>query len=274
MLTFVSSKNTKMELQNSTILITGGTSGFGLEFAKQLTALGSTVIITGRNQQKLDDTKRLLPKVHTIQSDVSDPRAIAALYEQVVREHPSVSILINNAGEMRKLDLLDPAVDQNDVNREIAINLSGPVRMVQEFLPHLRTKKSAAIMNVTSGLAFVPFPLSPIYSATKSGLRAYTRALRTQLKPTGIKVFELLAPAADTPLGDKFGDDMDKSMLMAPDKLVAEAIKGLQKDKLEILPGMAGIMKALTRIAPWILDGQMVKVSEKVLGEMRAQQVI
>jgi uncharacterized oxidoreductase len=155
-----------MDLRNSTVLITGGTSGFGYEFAAQLLDLGSTVIITGRDQARLDQTKSKLPNVYTFQSDVSDPEAISQLFDNVTRQFPELNILINNAGEMRKLNLLDPTIDQDNINREIAINLSGPVRMVQQFLPHLLMQKSAAILNVTSGLAFIPFPLSPIYGAT------------------------------------------------------------------------------------------------------------
>jgi uncharacterized oxidoreductase len=253
----------KMELSNNTILITGGTSGFGYEFASQLSALGNTVIITGRDQAKLDQTKKQLPAVQIFQSDVSDPAAITLLYEQVTKQFPALNILINNAGEMRKLNLLDPAIDQENVNREIAINLSGPVRMVQQFLPHLQTKKSAAIMNVTSGLAFVSFPLSPIYSATKSGLRAYTQSLRVQLKKTSIKVFELVAPGANTPLNDKFAGDTDHKMMMEPGKLVATAIKGLGQNKFEILPGIARMMKYMSRIAPGLLFNQVSKMAEK-----------
>ena len=252
-----------MEGSNNTILITGGTSGFGYEFAKQLLQRGNTVIITGRNPAKLEETRQLLPGVHTFQSDVSDPQAITQLYGQVVQQFPNLNILINNAGEMRRLNLQDPAVDQDDVNREIAINLSGPVRMVQQFLPHLLAQKTAAILNVTSGIALVPFPLSPIYSATKAGLRAYTRALRVQLKHTGIKVFELVAPGAKTPLNDKFAGDVDSRMLMAPDKLVATAVKGLMNNRYEILPGIAVLLKIFSRLAPGFIFRQMSKPAEK-----------
>ena len=252
-----------MKINGNTILITGGTSGIGLEFARQLLDLDNTVIITGRNLGKLERTKQQLPKVHTFQSDVSEPAAITLLYEQVVKRFPELNILINNAGEMRRLSLLDPTIDQENANREIAINLSGPIRMVQQFLPHLRTKKSAAILNVTSGLALVPFPLSPIYGATKSGLRSYTQSLRVQLKSTNIKVFELIAPGAKTPLNDKFADDVDSRMLMEAGKLVGIAVKGLASDKLEIYPGISKGFKYLSRIAPGFLLKQMSKIADK-----------
>ena len=130
-------KSTIMNLSNNTVLVTGGTSGFGLEFASQLIALGTTVIITGRDQMKLEQTKKILPQVNIFQSDVSDPEAIVQLYDQVIKQFPDLNILINNAGEMRKLNLLDASIDLNNINREIAINLSGPIRMIQQFLPHL-----------------------------------------------------------------------------------------------------------------------------------------
>lgn len=252
-----------MKISNNTILITGGTSGLGLEFAKQLLSLGNTIIITGRNAAKLEDTRKQFPGIHAFQSDVSDPKAIAALYEQVTKQFPDLNILINNAGVMHKLNLLDAAIDQEAVNSEIAINLSGPIRMVQQFLPHLRTKQSAAILNVTSGIALFPFPLAPIYGATKSGLRSYTKSLRMQLKRTGIKVFELIAPAADTPLNDKFVSDTGSAMTMEPDKLVKIAVKGLENDKFEIYPGASKIIKYLSRIAPSLLFNQMSKIAEK-----------
>ncbi|UOQ72012.1 SDR family oxidoreductase [Hymenobacter cellulosilyticus] len=248
-----------MDLRHNTILITGGTSGFGYEFAARLLELGNTVLITGRNQAKLDDTKRRLPRVHTFQSDVSDPQAIQHLYQQVVSQFPALNILINNAGEMRKLNLQDPTLDLLDLTREVEINLSGPIRMVQQFLPHLKTQQTAAILNVTSGLALTPFPLAPIYGGTKAGLRAYTKALRVQLQPTQVKVFELVAPAAKTPLADPFAGVMDESMLMDPGKLIAQAIEGLQQDRLEIYPGLSRVMRYMSRLAPGVLLKQMSK---------------
>ncbi len=259
-----------MELRNNTILITGGTSGIGLELAAQLLDLNNTVIITGRDQAKLDQTKLKFPKIHTFKSDVSDPAAIINLYEQVTKQFPDLNFIINNAGEMRKLDLHDKALDLDNINREIGINLSGPIRMVQQFLPHLQTKKNAAIMNVTSGIAFVPFPLAPIYGATKSGLQSYTRSLRVQLKRDNIKVFELVAPGANTPLNDKFLGDVDPKMFMEPDKLVAVTIKGLRKDRYQIFPGIARMLAILSRLAPWLVFGMMSRMSEKSLAQTKS----
>jgi uncharacterized oxidoreductase len=161
-----------MKLQHNTILITGGTSGFGYEFASKLLSLGNTIIVTGRNLSKLHELQKRLPGVHTFQSDVSDPEAIKQLYADITMQFPALNILINNAGEMRAISLNDATTDLNDITREVEINLMGPIRMVQQFLPRLKKQKNAAILNVTSGIALMPFPVSPIYGATKSGLRS------------------------------------------------------------------------------------------------------
>lgn len=256
-----------MDLRNNTILITGGTSGLGYEFAARLLALGNTVLLTGRNQAKLDETKRQLPGVHTFQSDVSDPAAITQLYEQVIHQFPALNILINNAGEMRKLSLNDPSLDLLDLTREVEINLAGPMRMVQQFLPHLKTQKTAAILNVTSGLAMTPFPLAPIYGATKAGLRSYTKSLRVQLQNSRVQVFELVAPGAKTSLNDKFAGNVDEKLLMEPGKLIAQAIKGMQNNKLEIYPGFATVLRYMSRLAPGLLLKQLSKGVAKAFAQ-------
>src|SRR3989442_12711206 len=176
-----------MKLSGNTILITGGAGGIGYELTKQLTALGNTILITGRDQAKMDRAKAAFPKIHSFRSDVSDPEAIATLYEQVTKQFPELNILINNAGIMREINVHDKAGSLEDIPREIEINLSGPIRMVKQFLPHLKTKSEAAIMNISSGLPFVPSPISPLYCATTARLHPFTEPLRLQLKNTTVK---------------------------------------------------------------------------------------
>src|ERR1700728_1300808 len=197
-----------MKMTGNTILITGGTSGIGLELARQL-CQNNTIIIAGRDQNRLNRAKAKLGSAHTIQSDVSDPVAIAALYKNVTREFPGLHILINNAGVMRKISLPDGMADLTDITREIETNLNGPIRTINQLLPHHKKQKSPAIVNVTSGLAFVPFPISPIYSATKAGLHSFTQALRVQMKKTNVRVFELAPPGTETPLLHADFDETD-----------------------------------------------------------------
>lgn len=256
-----------MDLNNKTILITGGTSDFGLLFTEKLPKMGNTLLITGRDQTKLEQVKKQFPSIHTFQSDVSKPEDIVKLYNEAVKLFPDLSILINNAGEMRRINLHDASHDVNSITREIEINLSGPIRMIQQFLPFLKTHKTAAIVNVTSGLALIPFPVSPVYGATKSGLRSYTKSLRIQLKNTNVKVFELVAPAASTPLSKKFEKDLDSKTAMDPGKLVDVALKGIANDKYEIYPGLAAVMKTLSRLMP----DQFLKLLSKPVDAMLAE---
>src|ERR1700724_2306625 len=239
-----------MKLTNDTILITGGGSGIGYELTRQLTALGNTILITGRDQAKMDRAKAAFPNIHTFRSDVSDPEAIAILYKDVTRQFPELNILINNAG----------------ITREIEINLSGPIRMVKQFLPHLKTKSEAAIMNVSSSLAFVPLPISPVYCATKAGLHSFTESLRVQLKNTKVKVFDLAPPLTQTELLVDFNsEDMKGASVMKVEEMVKVAVKGMQADRFEIRPGQANQLKMMSRLAPGFILKQMSRSIDRML---------
>ncbi|MGP0089999.1 MAG: SDR family oxidoreductase [Xanthobacteraceae bacterium] len=251
-----------MKLEKRTVLITGGTSGIGLELAKQLHRRGNTVIVTGRDQEKLDATRRALPGVHTFKSDVSDPGAIAALHDSVLAQCPALDMLVNNAGIMRNLNLNQDR-GLNDVTREIEINLSGPVRMVQQFLPHLKTRKGALIVNVSSGLAFIPYPASPVYCATKAAIHSFTQSLRVQLDGTGVTVIELAPPPVETPLmRAEFAEELKAQKGMEANVLAKRAIAGIEAGKLEIRPGLSNVLQAMSRIAPQFMLKQMTKMAK------------
>ncbi len=251
-----------MKLTKKTILITGGTSGIGFELAKQLLTRGNEVIVTGREQDRLDQAKRSLSGLHTLMSDVSDPQAIAALYSRVIASFPSLNVLINNAGIMRNLSLnQDRSLE--DVTREIDINLSGPVRMVQQFLPHLITMRDALIVNVSSGLAFVPMPASPVYCATKAALHSYTQSLRAQLQGSGVTVVELAPPGTETPLlRREFAAEMKGQKGMDVTALVSKAIAGIEGGNVEVRPGLSNVLHMMSRIAPAFMLKQMVKMTQ------------
>src|ERR1700720_161164 len=255
-----------MKLTSNTILITGGAGGIGYELTKQLSALGNTILITGRDQGKLERARAAFPSIHTFRTGLSHPRAIAALYETLTKQFPGLNILINNAGIMRKINVHDNAGGLEDITREIEINLSGPIRMVKQFLPHLKSKSGAAIMNVSSGLAFVPMPISPVYCATKAGLHSFTESLRVQLKDTKVKVFELAPPATQTELlGDFNPEDMKGVSIMEVEDMVKVAFKGMQADRLEIRPGQANQLKMMSRLAPGFILKQMSRSVDRML---------
>ncbi|MDB5605983.1 MAG: short-chain dehydrogenase/reductase [Bradyrhizobium sp.] len=259
-----------MKMSGNTILITGGSSGIGFELAKQLLALGNTIVVSGRNAHNLEAARGKLRGFHAIQSDVSEPGAIRSLHEQVVHDFPALNMLINCAGIMRKIDLQKVGANIEDVTREVDINLNGTIWMDVQFLPHFKRQDNAAIVNISSGLAFVPMPISPIYSATKTAIHAFTLSLRVQLKNTNIKVFELAPPGTDTPLfhGEFTKGDTGGMKPMPVETLAKRAIAGMEKDVLEIRPGLANALKLGSRIAPNFMLNQ----TSKSVDLMHAQQ--
>lgn len=249
-----------MKLEGRTILITGGTSGIGFELARQLIARRNTVIVTGRDQRKLQEAKFSLPAVHAIQSDASKPEDIDALLQRVITQFPACDTLFNNAGIMRNLNINERR-SLTDVTRELDLNLNGPIQMVQGFLPHLKSRPKALIVNVSSGLAFVPFPLSPVYSAAKAGMHAFSRCLRVQLRGSNVTVVELAPPGVETELfRGEFEKEMKGQKGMPVDVLVAKTITGIEAGKTEIRPGLSNLLYLMSRLAPSLPFGQMAKM--------------
>ncbi len=236
-----------MEIDNkNTILITGGASGIGYEFAKQLCETNS-VIITGRNKQKLEKAKEELKNIHIFECDVANPNEVKALYEKISIEFPKLNILINNAGLMNKLDLQEE-LSYEELTKEMNTNFNGSVYMTTQFLPLLKKQKMASIINITSALAFVPMAYSPIYCASKAALHSFTKSLRIQLKDTNIKVFEIAPSVTKTAMGDSFSE---KDMKIITTKTVVDtAIKAINKGKNEIGVGQTTALKILNRISP------------------------
>jgi len=189
-----------MNLSGNTILITGGGSGIGRGLAEAFQALGNQVIIAGRRQQALDETTAANPGMKSIAFDVQDAASIRAFAAQVTAEFPALSVLINNAGIMREEKLLAQQDDLADAEATVATNLLGPIRLTAGLLPLLHKQSSATIMNVSSGLAFVPLVLTPTYCATKAAIHSYTQSLRYQLRTTAIEVLELIPPYVATHL--------------------------------------------------------------------------
>ena len=185
-----------MDTRNDTILITGGGSGIGKAMAEALHARGARVIIAGRRREALAAVAAANPGMAFETLDVADPAAIEAFAARVVETHPDLNGLINNAGVMTAEDEIDLAVAE----QTIAINLLGPIRLTAALLPHLKSKPAATVVNVTSGLAFVPLTSTPTYSATKAALRSWSQSLRHQLAGTSVEVLEWAPPAVATDL--------------------------------------------------------------------------
>lgn len=187
-----------MQTTGNTILITGGGSGIGRELALRFNDLGNTVIVTGRRLQPLQETIAGRQNMHALELDVDDPAAINEFARRVVAEHPNLNVLINNAGIMRYEDL-GTASDLRDAEAQVTTNLLGPIRLNNALIEHLKSRLNPVVVNVSSGLAFVPRADAAVYSATKAAIHAYTMSLRHQLDGQ-VKVIELVAPALQTEL--------------------------------------------------------------------------
>jgi len=249
-----------MKMTGRTVLITGGTSGIGMEMARRLIAQGNTVIATGRDIDRLKLAQQAVQGLHAFQSDVSDPASIESLYKTVADQFPALNTLVNNAGTMRNIKL-DRAHRLSELTAEVDGNLKGPMWMVQAFLPLLLKQEKSLIVNVSSGLAFIPFPAAPIYSASKAALHAYTQCLRAQLSDSCVTVVELAPPGTETPLfRGEFAEEMKGERGMSVSVLVKRAIAGIEAGKLEIRPGVSNVLKIASRVAPHLMFRQMVKL--------------
>ena len=235
-----------MKLEKKTALVTGGGSGIGLAISKALLANGVNVIICGRNKTKLEKAKAANPKLEIEVCDISDTEQIKNLVKALSTKYNGIDMLINNAGVFEKVDYTK-SIDSFEIQeREINIDLISPLRMIHHFLPMIKSRKEGAIINVSSGLAYVPLTLAPAYSASKAGLHAWTRSFRYQMAGTSVKVFELMPPLVETDMVK----DFEGQKMMKPDKLAQDFIKGLLSDTMEITPGQSSQLRMMSRLAP------------------------
>jgi uncharacterized oxidoreductase len=237
-----------MELKGKTILITGGTAGIGLEAAKQFLANGAKVIITGRNQEKLNAAKKLYPELTAVKSDVANADDAQLLFDKV-KDLGGIDILYNNAGVMsapHNLGLAN-AKHSEAAAYEMNINYLGVVRLNNLFIEMLKSRKEGAIINTSSILSYVPLNLAPTYSATKAAVRFYTVALRNHLQvlDSRVKVFELLPPVVATDMTD----GLDNKAI-TPEHLVNALIAGIRKDTFTIRVGTTKLLYLVSRLFP------------------------
>ena len=256
-------ERTVMKLTGRTILITGGSAGIGLAFALKFAELGNEVIVTGRRQKVLDEVKANHPNLQAIRSDVADPAQIAALARNIKDNYPKLDVLMNNAGIMLHKNLKVPAPDLDGLVAEVNINVAGAMRMSSALIDILTANKGT-IINVSSGLAFVPLPSAPIYSATKAAVHAYTQSLRFQLEETGVEVIELMPPVVKTDLSAEMSEG-DGVTVITTDELVKQSFASLKAGALEIRPGQAKQLAFMRRFAPNFINRQLWKASKKLV---------
>jgi uncharacterized oxidoreductase len=237
-----------MKTNNNTVLITGGGAGIGLEIAKLLTAQGSHVIITGRNKAKLDAAAATLKNnVTTIVSDVANEADVNALVAQLNSQFPSLNIVINNAATAASpYQLVAGADAYTKAADEINTNYLAVVRLNEKLLPLLSKQTAAAIVNVSSIVAFAPSINIPGYSISKAALHSYTKALRLTLKNTPVRVFELMPPLVNTDFSKEIGGENG----IPPAQVAQDLINALNNDVYEIHVGMTADIYKLFLSSP------------------------
>lgn len=223
-----------MKMSGNTILITGGATGIGYELAKQFLNSENEVIICGRRENRLLKAQKKHPELHIRVCDVANDNDRRELYNWVTNNFNNLNVIINNAGIQRDVDLTKGTEDLVTSENEIKINLEAPIYLSAHFIPFLTDKKNAAIINVSSGLAFTPLARVPIYCATKAALHSFCLTLRYQLRNTGIKVFEVVPPTVDTELNKEGREKMEFKVDLKPNEFVSAVMEGLENDKLEI----------------------------------------
>jgi len=251
-----------MKLIGRTILITGGSAGIGLAFALKFLDLGNHVIVTGRRQRVLDEVKAKYPKLHIIQSDVADQAQITALAAHVKADFPRIDVLMNNAGILVYKNLKTPATDLADLMTEMNVNVGGVIGMTSAFIDILTANKGTVI-NVSSGLAFVPLPAAPIYSATKAAIHSYTQSLRFQLEETGVEVIEIMPPAVKTDMTAELVEG--GATVITTEELVKQSFASLKAGAPEIRPGQSKQLALMRRLAPDFINRQLWKASKKLV---------
>jgi uncharacterized oxidoreductase len=238
-----------MKMRSNTIFITGGTSGIGKGLAEAFHRLGNRVIISGRREDRLHAICTANPGMQHFVLDVADLTSIKTTASKVIKEFPSLNCIFNNSGIQRRHDFAaETPIDDAAMLAQIQTNLVGLIRVTAAFLPHLKNQQSATLLNVSSGLAFVPLSDFPVYCATKAAVHSFSLSLRSQLKDTKIKVIELIPPYVATELGGGAPTPAGALRQMPLDTFIAETMKELEGDADEI--AISGAKNLLAASSP------------------------
>jgi uncharacterized oxidoreductase len=229
-----------MKMQSNTIFITGGTSGIGKGLAEAFHRLGNQVLISGRREDRLRSICVANPGMRHFVLDVKDLASVRSTARKVIDEFPALNCVFNNAGMQRRHDFAaEKPIDDSAMLSEIQTNLLGLIRVSAEFLPHLKNQQRATLLNVSSGLAFVPLAAFPVYCATKAAVHSFSLSLRQQLRDAKVKVIELVPPYVATELGGGTQAPAGALHQMPLENFITETMKELAGDADEIAIGGA-----------------------------------
>ena len=232
-----------MKPDGHVVLITGGATGIGFALAAKFLAMGNRVVVVGTREAALQKAKQLLPEISTCVADVS----IGSDRERLVALYPDITVLVNNAS----VQVYKPIAESTpqEIEQEISINFTAPILLSLAFLPWLQSRESAAIINITSGLALVPKQATAIYCATKAALHSTSKSLRWQLEGSSVKVFEVLPPFVETAMTSHRGGGGLK-----PEQLVDAFWCGFAADRYEMLVGSTKLLKLINRVSPMLAE--------------------
>jgi uncharacterized oxidoreductase len=235
-----------MKLSNNTILITGGSSGLGLEMSRRFLERSNKVIICGRSEEKLKEAHRQYPNLIPIQCDLSDEKQCIDLAEKLKKEHPDLNVLVNNAAIVHKTKFTENETILEAMEAEFQTNFMAPVRLIKYLYPILLTNSRPHIINITTGLIYTPRANYPFYNATKAALHSFTQVLRIQQEEDPVGITEVMFPAVDTP----WHNGKPPKIAISAEKAVDEMLNGLKQNKEEIRVAAANLIYRVSRIAP------------------------
>lgn len=235
-----------MVISNSTIVITGGSSGIGLEMCKQFIKNGNKVITCSRSLEKLKLAQKIMPNLIIYPCNIANEKECEEFIKWINDNHPEVNILINNAAIVTRTTFIEDDLILEKMDNEIATNFIAPIRLIKQFYPTLIKNSNPKIINVTTGLVYVPRGFYIFYNATKSALHSFTQVLRYQLNNKPIQIIEVLFPVVNTPWHN---GNLPK-IAISPEKAVAEMLREIALNRDEIRIGKVKILYLLSRIAP------------------------
>lgn len=238
-----------------TLLLTGATSGIGLALLKQLLRQGHHLIVVARDKSKLQELQNRYERVTSYTCDFSSRLQLETVMDEISEKHTELSMVINNAGVQCNPSFLDKDFNYESIEYETTVNFLAPVWISCLLLPLLlRSKNSAAIVNISSGLVFAPKTASAVYCATKAAIHSVSQSLRYQLSETAIQVHEVILPLVDTAMTAGRGNGK-----MSSNEAARQIIAGLMKNKVEIYVGKARFLPLLARLSPSLLKRIMKK---------------